>query len=622
MPLAIKYLPQTNIGISETDLHPNGFQEVMLQIRSSNRLPLFDCNIFYSDDIWDFTAYKKVNVPDTTFKFIFTTFPSCFLDIAKTYAFLELARNEIKIQTITGNLKTIARFLQYQFDAGYIAIEDIPLHSIESFLDLFITKALSYQRSICNCLSRFLHNYSAIINPCYIDPQIFQRFKAWDSKALVAEQNACKLPDIPKKYFNRLLEVTLHVISSDNPEDVRFHHIANMLLLLMQTGLRIGELFSLTVDCLQTYFVNGKHLTSLTYTTWKRERGTNVMTKVKTFVNELAEFAVKNLISELKETRDNLGVNYLFVDPYRNNRTYPIDPQRVERLYFSRYYCYIDKYMPTINVDPNVYPELHRTKLGTIYSKHNPNHENTVIHPVTEQYRVRVCTELYERGVSLEYIMKYMGHLSHHMTGYYARPKVDEQEDKDFSRKILSGIVSGQIDPLGGKVSLSEKINEFIAANKFNVSTDLDQIVDNLMKQIPIRQKAGGVCIKSSMLRDCSVDAETNEFYCAYNVCPNIYHFFYMADYSYQQVVDLRQSIDININYGFLRQAEKERNMLRTLVKQKLLPELESLKKHIDRDGVDFILSHYPNLSMIVEKFDEIYKEALNWTTNEQLETN
>lgn len=608
-----KQIPQTDIVMDISEMQSHN-EQLFLRIKQQNKLPFLNCEICFSDDVWDFSATKKVNIPDTKFRIKFGNVPDCYADVVRFYAFVELSCGKMKVQSIFENIKIISHFLQFQFSAGYTSPEDISFQAVIAYFQqtlysqrLFVTKASAIRKFLVDC--------SSIICPFYIDQDILKYLQTRNNHALYAEQNASKLPDIPTDYFNKLLDVTLRVIKSSAPEDQRFHHIANMLLLLMQTGLRIGELCALTTDCLRVIVFNGKRLVQLEYTTWKRERGTNVSSKVITAANELAEFAVTNLINELHDVREKLGTNYLFVEPIKY-RTYPIPGECFAKDQLKRYYFYINKYMPTVNVDDGVYPGLHKTKLASFLGQNSKYKTDYLVHPVTEQYRVHVCTELYTSGVSLEYIAKYMGHLSSQMKGYYVRPKTHEQEDAAFSRSVLSKIVSGDIEPLGGKESLVQKINEFIEANSFNASADLDVIVEELMKKVPVRQKAGGVCIKSSMLRDCSVDAETNEFYCAYNVCPNIYHFFYMADYTYQQATDLNQSIDVNTKHGFLRQAEKDRNMLRTLSRQKLIPELDSLKKYIDRDGVDAVLSQYPNLSYVIENLDAIYQEAITWTTS------
>ena len=76
------------------------------------------------------------------------------------------------------------------------------------------------------------------------------------------------------------------------------------------------------------------------------------------------------------------------------------------------------------------------------------------------------------------------------------------------------------------------------------------------------------------MLRECCKDAKTNEFYSAYRVCPNIFHFYYMANILYRQTKEIVETIGINKERGLMRQVQKENNMLQTIIKQKLTPEL------------------------------------------------
>ncbi len=173
--------------------------------------------------------------------------------------------------------------------------------------------------------------------------------------------------------------------------------------------------------------------------------------------------------------------------------------------------------------------------------------------------------------------------------------------------------MSGEIRLLGGSNGLSQKIQEFVTENNYNVEKDIKTICEKLAAKIPIRQKSGGVCIKSSMLRECSKDAKTNEFYCAYGVCPNIFHFYYMADVSYRQTLELVETIHINKSRGHLRQAQKEINMLNTIITNKLLPELNELKVMIIKKGVLPVLEEHPDLRDIIENLDTIYEEVNTW---------
>ena len=179
----------------------------------------------------------------------------------------------------------------------------------------------------------------------------------------------------------------------------------------------------------------------------------------------------------------------------------------------------------------------------------------------------------------------------------------------------LKKLVSGEIVPLGGTPGLMDKINKFIEDGHYNIYTDMDAICESLAKKIPIRQKTGGVCIKASMMRECSKDAPTNEFYCAYGVCPNIYHFFYMADISYRQCKELTETIAINKKNGFIKQVQKETGMRQKIAVNRLIPQMNELRRMVDTKGLEYVLQNYPDLKDIVENYDEIYKEAVEWKT-------
>ena len=137
--------------------------------------------------------------------------------------------------------------------------------------------------------------------------------------------------------------------------------------------------------------------------------------------------------------------------------------------------------------------------------------------------------------------------------------------------------------------------------------------VEKLAKEIPIRVKTGGVCIKSSRFRECSKDARTDEFYCAYGVCPNIYTFYYMADISYKQVKELSEAIEINRRKGCIKQVQKNINMLHTILSNKLIPQIEELKRTITEKGLDFVLMNHPHIEMVVYKLNDIEKEIEVW---------
>lgn len=99
----------------------------------------------------------------------------------------------------------------------------------------------------------------------------------------------------------------------------------------------------------------------------------------------------------------------------------------------------------------------------------------------------------------------------------------------------------------------------------------------------------------------------------AYSVCPNVFHFFYMADISYRQCKELGETIAINRTNGFMRQVQKEENMRQGIAQRKLLPELAELRKVVEKKGAEAVMMEYPDLVPIIEHLEEIEQEAKQW---------
>lgn len=161
---------------------------------------------------------------------------------------------------------------------------------------------------------------------------------------------------------------------------------------------------------------------------------------------------------------------------------------------------------------------------------------------------------------------------------------------------------------------LKENIQKFIADNGFNVHTDIEAIVKALGDKIIIRGKTGGVCIKTSLM-PCSKDARTNEMMCAYNVCPNLFHFYYMVDISYMNFQTLQETYKAMLSTGKVKAAQKELAKLKDVLNRRLIPELDELDKEIVNKGYNTILDKYPALIDIMENRESIRKEIEEWRT-------
>lgn len=596
-------------------LNTNATKSYLNQLKEINRLPFNKGTFYYSDKVWNFADYTSLNVSKRKMKFNFDKVCQTFKDDMKNYVLIKILENDLKVQSIHRSFGVLNRFFKFVEAKGFYDVEDISINVIKEFLSGEAAKSPDALRRAKSTLKSFYDYYSSNFNDL-ITTELMDTLSLGDFRAYKALKEQSKTPDIPKDYFDNFLSAVISIIDDENaPLSIRA--TACLYLILSQTGLRISEVLSLEVDALDSIKIfNGEEAHYLKYKTWKSEDGNNSYRIIKIYVNELTKKGYSTLFKLHESKRNELKLPYLYMGGplMKNPSQFPVGIDAFSKLQ-KRFYVYLNSYFPTINVPKATYPELTYAKVDknkAIIAAH-PD-AKTLTYPSNHQFRVHVCTELYNKGVPLKYIQKFMAHLSSDMEGYYVRPtKKDPQEDMNFSLTTLKKIVTGEIKPLGGDSGLSEKIQKFIEANNYNVKTDLKEICNELAQKIPIRQKTGGVCIKSSMLRECSKDAKTNEFYCAYGVCPNIFHFYYMADVSYRQTKELVETITINQERGLLKQVQKELNMLNTILHSKLLPELDELKSVISEKGALTILKEYPDLKDIIENLEQIDEEVITW---------
>jgi len=587
------------------------------EIKKINKLPFIDGEYYFSDDIWDFSQLIKVNITRSKLKFRFDDISIHFKDICKSYVLIRIIENKAKTQTIYQWLRETKRFIKFLNSINLFDVMDITEMQIESYLNMHKHKQVPTKRSIKFSIKDFLMFYQMNIDNTF-PTSVIKCLNQDDYREFKAHLEENKTPPIPSDYFDDLIKYSL-IIMDDETVRLDIRAVACITVLLSQTGLRIGEILGLKVDAIRPHkMINGEVIYYLNYLTWKRESGNNVTAPAFTYVNELTIKAFNKLKVLHQFKRDKLKLEYLFMGgPQMNQKKFfPIDSNSYSRIQ-KRFYLYMNQFIPTINLDEEMYPTLTRCSLEHVaYIIKDYPHAKHLTYPGNHQFRVNVCTNLYNAGVPLKYISKFMAHLSSEMEGYYVRPKSSNtQENADFALETLQNVVSGELNLLGASSGLMTKINDFIKENNYNVKKDLNVICDELSERIPIRQKTGGLCIKSSMFRECSNDAMTNEFYCAYGVCPNIFHFYYMSDLSYRQAKELLETIEINQIRGHLRQAQKELNMLKYILKNKLKPEIDELLKVLKQQGIHSILRKYPDLIEIIENLDTILKEMEEWRT-------
>lgn len=588
-------------------------KHLIATIKTINHIYFSDGEVLYSSNYWDFAKFIKIPVPHKCLCFNFDSLiGSPFIEDVKNFVLLSILENKYKIQSIYKRFITIKNFFLYMDQKFSVnSIVDISDKMIKTYInEISANSSLVSIRWTKATIKFFYIQYSANFK-AIITPSILHCLSLEKNPLYAAYQYEHRAQNIPPDYFNKFESACIRVLNNSSAP-FYFRGIAGVYIILAETGLRIGEVLNLTIDSLKsTQILNGKKVNYLSYETWKRERGNNKKTIAMTYINDLSYHAFQTLIDVYEERRTFFNLSYLFMGGrYPRKRTFPYHSEKFLKTAYSFFiYLHEQHLLDTINLPKELYPTIHRFNMTTRLKN---GQVKTLTFPDSQQFRFHCCSVLAEKGVPIEYIQRFMSHLTSDMVKYHILPKDSPQENMEFSLKILREIVSGQINILGDSKGLSEKIQQFIAENNFHVEKDLDTICKKLSQKIPIRQKTGGVCIKSSQLRECSLDAQTNDFYCAYGVCPNIVHFYYMADISYRKCNELLETITINQKHDLTRQVQKELNMLH-FIAQKLLVELHDLRKTLLRDGKAAILSAHPELERIIDNLDSIEKEASTW---------
>lgn len=593
----------------------NSLLEKILKIDS---LSFSELNIKFSDDIWDFAKVITLNVRKDKLKFSFNTISDEYKNIAKYYVLVQLLDNFHKIQTLHRKFSDIRLFLSYLENNNVYSLENVSLGDIKDYIGILkLTKAPTTVKHTKTYIKQFLIFHSTGFSIDIADG-IISFLEKHDTAAIKAYAEHNKHNDIPSDYFDRLMQVCINLIN-DPSEEKLYRIFAAIIILFAQTGLRQSSIGSLTVNSIyeKSIFGGEKKALFLNFKDFKKDVGNNTFTIEQTFINPISLKAY-NLLDDLcSEKRKNLDTDIL------------ICPDRVSNLPVSDGYLrdlivrFSVKYHKELKcVNNESLSELKTCTLNEILARFKLAQRDIdelkgadkISFPVSHQFRVHLCSEFYRKGIPLTIIQKHMVHLSHEMQDYYIRSEKNKENEIAYSTAILKTVLKDDSKLLGGnKDAIMNKINKFIEDNNYNIEKDLDIVIDKLVNKMPIKEKCGGVCIKSGPKRDCSKDAMTDEFYCAYGVCANHFHLYNMVDITYGKYERLLKTMKYNKEKGFLRQSEKEKHKLVCTIKDSLLPELDELKSQLSKHGTEYILKKHPYLERFTNNFDTIYKEVSAW---------
>lgn len=607
-----------------TELHKYNNFPIVSKFKEMRYIPLSGGNLDYESNCWDFSQYTLLtNAHD---RFHFESCVEIFRDDLKDYVLLRILSSNIKISTLYSELVILRHFFNYLAGTGLYRIDGIEDSDVEKyFISLNISATTFIKRQ--KVIKEFLKLYDAEHKTEVLTPGIEELCKRMDPSKLKAIVKAARRKSIPDDFYNKLLSKLIHIMHDEN-ELSKKRGLAAMLVIDSQTGLRASELSLLEANSIEEVDIDGKIAKMIKYKIVKSVRGgNNEYINAITYINDISFEAYKVATEVFSENRKNRNTNYLCCFP---EAKLPVDTDSYRN--FMKEVCIkYNKELGSTNekLKGTLSGEMSKSSFILDIARNNKELQATVndfpdnqvfYYPLVHQYRNTVVVGLLRRDVKLEFVRRYMGHLSEEMTAAYAESyDTDMQENLAVSESTLSTIISGEAKLLGPSADrLTAGINAWIESHQLNVATDMDEIIEGLEKVVPIRAKRGGVCIKGSKLTNaCSIDVQTDEFMCAVGLCSNICHFYFNADESYADYKEAMATYTFNKENGFTRQTEKEYTKVTYILRNRLGPEMVELVKEIKQIGEQEVLKRHPNLEEVLNNIEEI-KEIVDGYTEEK----
>lgn len=563
-------------------------------------IPNSDNKITYSENVWDFNDYyKDINSKD--YILYFNKASEDYRDYLKMFVIYKITQKS-KVSTIKTRIFCFISIIsaiknEQNKPFSLITTDDIK-NEIESRNIISSTKHNLYVAAYL-IYEFIIKNYELSLP---VDINELQKKSAEDRA--ISKKESTKIPNIPEDYYSIILTKAIETLDNEKASYNR-RMTAGLIIIETQTGLRTQDLLGLKVSDLheKKLPVSDVMCNYLHFQTRKPSKAHSDMLEFDIYASQLCADAF-NKMSILRKKCVYKNEPYLYVLDSSKNSTnkYPIETNRL-RIEYRKFFLEELKNL-TCEKWEGITPVNH-IQGGKTYKLNIPE---------IRQYRVHLATALYNNGVSLNYIKKYLGHLSEYMLGYYVRPKNPGHENAKYAERIVKKIAGDDMTPLGSMgAELKQNLQQFIKEGKYNVKSDTSKILNDLGENLVIREKGPGLCCIKTTIIPCKYDARTDKMLCAFGTCPNIFHFFDMINVSYMQFHELQNSYQQNKDNGFKRAAEKELNKLKSFCKGRLTPELDELERVVKTKGLSAFVKQYPDLQYYATNIDNIRKEIQLW---------
>lgn len=568
--------------------------------------------ISYGDDVWRFNQVVK-NINSCTYDISFKGLDPSVAIYCKNYVLRCLIESRVKIPTISNTVLQFSRTLNI-IDKPIETISEGDIRNAIDSIDAGTGTKRRYYNSLWKIFS-YIEAHEGIT--LSLDTY---RLKTTSKKLRRMEgalADARKTPNIPEELYASVLEMALKVMEDDGAT-YNDRLTAATLVILTQTGLRASDLMGLKIKDLHSkaWKKIGRRYNWIHYQSRKPTKAGQPLEEFDIFASPICAKAYKTAIKLRKSNPPGIDSPYLYKPINRFASTKDDGKPTDSAVFLDRYRLLLRDYLR-----PVCERKWEGINLVKVKKKGSNSREHIALSiPSSSQYRVHLATTLYEKQVPLEYIRRFMGHLSGAMEAYYVRPKDEFQENIELAEKIIKEVVGDDVLPLGGigGPEIRDFLKNEAKEGRIDVFANPHELIERLGGNLVIRGKTGGYCCIRATAIPCSRDASTNDILCAYGACPNLHHFYHMADMTYLDFQSTIEAYTHNTEIGKPKAAAKELNKAKAVARNRLLPELDELKNTISEIGKDEVLSRYPSLSWVIENEEYIRKEAFEWISRKQ----
>lgn len=584
-------------------------------------------NINFSDNLWVFNDFKRFSGEDSAYSFDFNDLDTTFKNYAKYMILRELFTKQNRFTTVSKKFYIIKEFLSYLSEHHIFYPNLITVQVLEDFL-----LHTPSERSLTDkkqALKMFLSEIELRIPEMNFSAS-YQFLNKINSRKVQVEREKGKHKFIPLEIHNKIISLAIQDLRNvDLP--ITNRAAACMIVLLAETGMRVGEFRILEVNQLEEISVKGESESFyyLNFKTYKTVREKDYKW-TRSFITENALLAYKTLSKLYEEHRT---TQYLFVNQKGTEVSKTMLRFRLVQFFYQHQAeLQLDKIM-----DHELKQQFAVTRKRTFKSlKFVPNVEmdKDIYYVTFHQYRVILATILYSKGYHLDWIREHMNHLTVEMTQHYIRIKEIEKIELNAVETLMtrsskdgSTLITSINDSPNKRIQeellseeykeIYEQINNFLKKNKLNIFKDQKEIIAILSRsETPIADMELGICAKS-FNKLCERNQYLSSINDAYYLGVQV-HSLEDLPYSIKRFQEKSEILSYNEglflkNNKYRNEFERELKGIKKYIQRKLEPELNLLKNEINLIGLERLYVKHPRLVSIIKNIKLLEEGVEKW---------